>query len=602
MWHGMLRVLTFTSFLAAMPAQAAIYRVGSGSGCTHATIQAAVGAASQSAEADEIRISQSQTYVQQAILIDQVQGSLTLAGGYATCSSGTPTTGARTVIDGDGNLPVLKILGTRTVTLSNLDIVDGGSDSYGGGIDVSGSDGAVLMLSNTWVRGNQAYAGGGIAVRNGDPQGELDGMQLLLFGNSAVNSNSAVGGAGIYCNGATVMLFDQSYVALNTASDVGGGIYAVDCRIEARSSGINGAILLGNTAVAGAGGGLVMLGERSQGDIYTIDPLTPTRIAGNSAAFGGGVALLGGAQLRAFDINIDHNTASLMGGAVYLHAWANSNAETNFMMQGSTRGAPAAAVNCADPEACNRIHDNQAIEGSTPKKGSAIIVNAEAGEMARATFRGTRLEHNSGETLSSHVNTNGQVSFDGALLVRNTASSVLLEANEGSENSLVLSASTVSGNVLGAGRGVIGAGGECDISSDYRGTHVYRSIIWQEGHPILQSWLGIHAECFRYLVGNDFAGLQAADLVVADPVFADPTSGNFELTLYSPAIDFAPPQVANSTRNHALRVFDIPYIQDDFGPHDLGAYEFIPDWIFSDNFDGWCPTCLVRAAPGSSGP
>ena len=93
MWHGMLRVLTFTSFLAAMPAQAAIYRVGSGSGCTHATIQAAVGAASQSAEADEIRISQSQTYVQQAILIDQVQGSLTLAGGYATCSSGTPTTG-----------------------------------------------------------------------------------------------------------------------------------------------------------------------------------------------------------------------------------------------------------------------------------------------------------------------------------------------------------------------------------------------------------------------------------------------------------------------------------------------------------------------------
>ena len=49
MWHGMLRVLTFTSFLAAMPAQAAIYRVGSGAGCTHASSQAAVAAASQKA-------------------------------------------------------------------------------------------------------------------------------------------------------------------------------------------------------------------------------------------------------------------------------------------------------------------------------------------------------------------------------------------------------------------------------------------------------------------------------------------------------------------------------------------------------------------------
>ncbi|MBP6329968.1 MAG: hypothetical protein KA357_09135, partial [Dokdonella sp.] len=58
-----------TGLLLSLPAAAALYRVGSGAGCTHATIQAAVNAAVASVEADEIRISQSQAYTQQQILI-----------------------------------------------------------------------------------------------------------------------------------------------------------------------------------------------------------------------------------------------------------------------------------------------------------------------------------------------------------------------------------------------------------------------------------------------------------------------------------------------------------------------------------------------------
>ena len=281
----MQRFPTFMAVVAgllfAVPAGAAVYRVGSGTACTHATIQAAIGAASVGAEDDEIRISASLTYSQQALLVDEVQGTLTLAGGYANCSDAAPVAGAHTVIDGDGNLPVLRINATRTVALQQLDINGGGTTDRGGGIYATGSDGAVLMLSNTLVRGNQAYAGGGIAVLNSDPNGDPAGMQLLLFGDSAVTSNSAVAGGGVQCIGATVHLFDNAHVSLNTATDYGGGIYALDCRVEIGSRGIGGAVLWANSA-GGDGGGLYLYGSRSDADFYTIDAQVPPAAAARS--------------------------------------------------------------------------------------------------------------------------------------------------------------------------------------------------------------------------------------------------------------------------------------------------------------------------------
>ena len=76
--HGIPEVIAFCALLGGLlgqPAAADTYWVGSGAGCTHATIQAAVNAAVASVEADEIRISQSQAYTQQQILIDQAQGN-----------------------------------------------------------------------------------------------------------------------------------------------------------------------------------------------------------------------------------------------------------------------------------------------------------------------------------------------------------------------------------------------------------------------------------------------------------------------------------------------------------------------------------------------
>ena len=81
---------------------------------------------------------------------------------------------------------------------------------------------------------------------------------------------------------ATVMLFDNSHVSLNSTSGNGGGIHAQDCLLQIRSSGVNGAVLWGNTA-GGNGGGLYLSGSDGLVDMYTIDPFFPARITTNTA-------------------------------------------------------------------------------------------------------------------------------------------------------------------------------------------------------------------------------------------------------------------------------------------------------------------------------
>lgn len=573
------------TLVCAGPAPGAVYRVGSGAGCTHASIQAAIGAASVSAEGDEIRLAATLSYTQQALLIDTVQGALTLAGGYASCADAAPVAGARTPIDGDGNLPVLRINATRTVSLQSLDISGGGTTGRGGGIYATGSDGAVLALSDTLVRGNQAYAGGGIAVVNSDPQGAPTEMQLLLFGNSAVTSNSAVAGGGVQCIGATVQLFDRAHVSLNVASSYGGGVYALDCRVEIGSRGVNGAVLWANSA-GEDGGGLYLYGARGDGDIYTIDASAPARILGNNAARGGAIALASDAHLRLFETNLEDNTASVAGGAVLVEAAADASGDTRFTMQGSTGGAPAAAVRCADPESCNRVRGNRAIDGGFRKPGAAIVVASPVAHAAHAMFSGTRIDDSFGESLVRHTGDYGQVAFNGALIVDNNVGGALLDA-PGAANSLAVTATTIAYNAIGPARGVIAGAGGCNPEDDVRGTYVQLGIVWQPENDLIEPTSALQSGCFRHLIAADFGALPPTSdrIIVANPMFNDAAGGDFRLKPGSLAIDFAPATAQTVTRDGGARVFDAPSLQDRFGPQDLGAYEYVPDPIFADGFE-----------------
>lgn len=77
------------------------------------------------------------------------------------------------------------------------------------------------------------------------------------------------------------------------------------------------------------------------------------------------------------------------------------------------------------------------------------------------------------------------------------------------------------------------------------------------------------------------------DITVGDAMFVDSNAGDYRLNAESPAIDYCNKAVeSNTDKDGVPRGYDVLYIENKFGPYDLGAYvfEFI-DIIFEDGFD-----------------
>ncbi|MBN8481718.1 MAG: hypothetical protein J0L88_09025 [Xanthomonadales bacterium] len=588
---------TFAATLAlsmSPMAHAAIYRIGSGAGCTHATIQAAIDAAVATAEGDEIRLGATQ-YNVSTLSIGATDGPLTVSGGYASCLATSPAAGQRAVLIGNGSGSVVRVRNVQTLQLANLDIRQG-SATEGGGIDVQGSPSAtdidVVALSNTLVRSNGALRGGGIGVKNTlGTNAQPGNLQVLLYGDSSVTSNTATDdGGGIRCEHATVMLFDRSHVGLNTSSEgAGGGIHGLDCRLQLTSRGVsgNGAVLWSNSAPAGLGGGMFLRGSQASVDIMTIDAIVPARIVGNSALAGGGIGVNDAAQVRLYDTILQQNSAAAYGGAI-LVSNGSGVGQSRLSMLHADAGSPSAAVACADAEACNLVRSNRVDPGTGPfgRAGAGFIAFASAPDRVRVDFRGTRFDFNDGTTLAHLDGSGARAVFNGALLVDNLSTDGLIFA-QGGGHAIDVSSSTLASNSLGEGNAVIRAAGACSASG---GLQVRHSIVWQPQRALVEPTAAIDPACFSHLISADFGVLPAAaDRVVADPLFLAAASGNFQVFSASPALDFAPPRATDATRDGAPRVMDLADRTDRFGPQDVGAYERFEDRLFKNGFD--CETC-----------
>ena len=577
--------------LHAASTHAAVYRVGSGAGCTHATIQAAIDAAEASAADDDVFITGA-SYTSQALTIENARGALALIGGYDTCQSATPTLGAHTLISGTSSQSTLRVTASLRVELLNLDIQNGHA-VYGGGVRARGSDG-VLRLFNTRVRGNQAQFGGGISIANTDATAAPDRYELRLEGESSVISNAATDAAGgILCERTTLAIRDASYVYQNATDGNGGGIFSTNCRVRIGSRGQNGSgrVLWANTA-AKQGGGLLLSGEQAEGDFYTIDPFVPARIVDNHAggapgSFGGGVALWSGARMRVYDAVIAQNTA-LNGGGVAL---SGDGHPMDFQMQASLDGAPPGAVNCAGPEECNFMRGNRAVSSSgVLSTGAAIMLFTGNTGTARARFRGARLDGNEGSDLAFLWRENNELELDGVLIVGNRAEGGVFGVYPSdSRHTISIRASTIADNGLVGNVAVIDGTARCADVGGAIGVSVRRSIVRETGHALVND-SAPQADCFTHVIANDFGLLgAAADRVVAAPGFVDAAHGDYRLRDSSPALDFAPATPADATRDGGARVFDFVGRTDLFGPQDLGAYEFVSDLVFRNGFD--CEDC-----------
>jgi hypothetical protein len=128
---------------------------------------------------------------------------LTLDGGDIPAAPGVAAgSGALTVVDttirgagehvrlGGAGISVIPRAGRARVTVRNSTIAGNGSDQYGGGIFVDSGSTALSTLSvvNSTITGNDAHAGGGIAL----------GHATLSLRASTVAGNSASDGGGLF--------------------------------------------------------------------------------------------------------------------------------------------------------------------------------------------------------------------------------------------------------------------------------------------------------------------------------------------------------------------------------------------------------------------
>ena len=560
-------------------ALAATYRVGNGAGCTHSTIQAAINAAVAGAADDEIRITTA-SWTGQALSINAAQGAIALVGGFPGCGSSTPVTGARSVLYGNNTDPVLRINASNAVSMRSLDIQGGRSVDHGGGIRFTALAAATLSLDNTSVRNNNAVAGGGLSIENGNAVLAPAQVRVDIRGDSNVLGNRASGsgesmGGGIRCVRASVEISGSSHVSQNQAEAHGGGIYADDCVVAIGSSGVIGAVLWANEAGA-FGGGAFLRGGLAAIDVFTVDAWRPARILSNRAWHGAGLSVHFGADARLFDVNIEGNVAESAASAAKISAGSGTDRSSTLLMQGGIEGAPARAVACADPEACNRITGNRSGYDTLQIDGDDALTL-----VASARLRGTRIEGNEGAVLFAVDS--GRLTLDGTLVTGNTTTSTMISS---SLSVVTLLASTIAGNTMRAGSRVVYGAGSCGNAQP--GTRIERSIVWQPGHPLIDFDIDfpVQPDCFRHLIAADFGALTASpERVVVDPQFIDPGAGNHGLASGSPALDFAPASATETTRDRGPRVVELADAPNRFGPQDLGAYERITDRIFGHGFE-----------------
>lgn len=617
-----------------------IYRVGLGTGCTHSSIQDAIAAAESSPGFDEIRVSRSWDYRQQALSINTGQ-ELDIRGGFITCLADDDFTA--TLIDGAGGsaAPVLDVRIQRggVVRLSRLRVEGGdvAGSGHGGGIHFRGE--GRLELHDTRVSGNTAGYGGGIYAQGLGPDAALViGAQVLIANNVARYS-----GGGVYIDDiALTMIEPGSSIALNRADGggdrgFGGGLmirsesHAASATIGSTGIGTLGAID-GNRARYGGGVAIVAEDYQASLDVLSIDAEARTSIRANFASVVGG-----GIYMRPYSpgpfpafrvgpvVSASFWNADLVlnqapdGAAAYLEesgALLSPNGSAlYFNASHSSRERPARALPCGEGSHCGLIAENSTLDAAGNRTDGAIFhIKSEAHLLANTVFQPDDDFHHGGIVIRSNAagrlfratdNDDGSTfKLRNAVIHDNTLSLHLLQAGGGGSRVHIVD-STIARNAVGAGFLML-VQGQFTLA---------RSILWQPGNIALSQSGG--SRSVEWSIANEVASLGGAPgAVSADPRFSDPAGGDFGLRSASPAIDYAPALGSDDRDTIGLpRNIRLPEAPRPAGRvRDIGAFErqdirpIVVNGDFTVNLNVWSPSGPDSArwdadqnAPGSTG-
>ena len=255
--------------------------------CDFPTITAAISAASPGAV----------IYIEGGVIFNEqltIDKDLTLRGGYPGCDSGSSDT---TTVDGTSLSGSVVEITSGEVELSDLEITNGTTPWFGGGI--AAHDSAAVVLDQVDVVLNRAGGGGGIYI---GPD-----TTLTATNESWITSNIGDGGGGgVLVYQGTFLAEDNTTIELNTSID-GGGVFVYSGTVTLDNAWVteNDAIDLDST-----GGGIYASGN-STVNVYS------SSISDNYAYYGAGI--YADASTVIGTVGFFHsNEADVDGGAFYL--------------------------------------------------------------------------------------------------------------------------------------------------------------------------------------------------------------------------------------------------------------------------------------------
>lgn len=612
-------ILTFcagSGSAVATAAGGAVITVGADAGvCDYVDLQSAINGASSG---DIIRVSGS-AEVHRGNTYDLFAQSLTIRGGFDSCSAIEPS--GRTTLDADGQGRLFDIWlpsnqAEQTVYLENLLLINGQTSGTGGGILIEGRKGAQFVsLENVELRSNETSGnGGGIGMLiNGDNAGS--GPILYMDDESAIVDNQAGGnGGGFSCSSSggfslqgPHVIMDRVSILANQATN-GGGMAVQNCQqIDYIGGGtqflfVTNAAITGNTALESGGGVFVGDGTllRLRGTSgsstfigYLVGDGNAGRLFANQAANGGGAYVTGeGGHLQFIDAVVDNNSADLDGGGIYV-------AEDGLVELFRTTFAPD--ILPCEPEQssagelniprCSRVRDNTA-----GRNGGAFYVDAGQVQVARTIISGNQAATNGSVVAVRGAETNiGQALFDDSLVHGNTGTRLFYAWTN---SDILVRWSTITDN--NSPNNVFRA----FTNTGFAQVRVATSIIWEDGGNIMTTGgtgdLNTIGECI--LGHQDLAEIDATInfyhkanpmLFEADetrPYYPGPTS---------PAIDFCHGNQASGDPDLAGEDRGTPHTGSDLtnppgwsglSNYDIGAYETdwdeLTDELFGDRFEG----------------
>jgi len=572
-------LLLVTTIAAASAARAAVFQVGFGGACYAPDPQYALDAAKANPGPDIIALTRSAQLTGLALSIDA--HDVTIVGGFNDCALSSQ--GERSVLDGAGGAaaPVLAIAGTANVVLEHVEIRGGDvqAGEFGGGVRFVGA--GRLEVRDSAIEANVAGSGGGIAVVGVGAQTELVlGADTRVSANRATADPTEGDGGGVLASQAKVTANAADLViADNEANGYGGGIRLVGAVATLASGGEGDDALLTRNRAGLRGGGLSAVDSSVQ--MFTRDPMRPTRVAGNRAPAAAGIESLNG-NLAAWDVVVEESTTSPLSGDDVVATLEVSGTAQFVRNLAAAGGAPTGAVNCATTLACNRFEGNRVVLAGDQAAGVAVAFLM-GGVDSFLLFEGATIRGNTGLALTS-ASCFGTGACTATLLLRastvsnNSVVSTLFDGLGGGD--LELDLVTLAHNT---GSAVVArAGGSVAVR---------RSIVWQPGWRLWNDATLRPGETVRLETSLIGAGHGVVPLpgtvTIADPRFVAPASRNFRLGDDSPAVDYAAADAGAPDAALLPRNLDHAATPNLYGPLDLGAYEL--DRVFRDGFESPAP-------------